>query len=341
MVRARTILSYLVLTTGGAGLVHASSVVCLMGPTGNTLVTTSCGQTFNSNEFMNWGAPTGSGGLGEAINPPSSLGQPVDTTASGGSGWVINDPIAVSSNMLIERADNTEFAWDQSLGSWVSPTYLVYGVGGSTSINTFAGHFNAPNLETNSSPYSSTSGYYGTSPQFGDPLLSAMANPQQTQQPCTTNSQAGCAQMSFNFGQSLFGVAFEVSNRSGQDSNFTATLDAYDSSGNLIGVYQVNDTAGGGTCPGLNNPNTPPNFSDPAPCNDAPIIQFYDPEGRIKSVVLTVNDNQGLFVDGLYLDVTTPDPGPATLIGGGLVVLALVARRLNRPRNSKGHQSRV
>lgn len=276
---------------------------------------------------MNWGAPVANGGLGEAVNPPSSLGQPVDTTAAGGGSWAVDEQIATTSNMMVERADNTAFAWDAAISQWVFPTFLVYGSGSPNSITTFAGHFNAPSYESSTSPYGAPSNYYGGVGQFGDPLLGAVANPQAPQ---------ADAQMTFDFSQALYGVAFQVSNASGTNTDFIATLDAYDGSGNLIGVYQVNTngTGDGGACPGLINPLLPPTYSDPSPCNNAPVIQFYDPEGRVKSVVLTVNDTQGLYVDGMYLDVSTPDPGPAPLIGGGLVILALLAKRLNRSQGA-------
>jgi hypothetical protein len=294
-----------------------------MGTSGTTLVTTACGQTFVSNEILNWGAPTASGGLGEATSAPLSPGQVVDVTAQPTTGAFAGDQIGVTSTMSIERADNTSYAWDQLAyggeGAWEFPTYIENEMGSNVSINTFAGNFNAPNLQTTSPAYGPQNLQY----QFGDQLLGAVATP---------GSNVGNAQMTFTFAQTLYGLAFQVSSATNPD--FIATLDAYDSSGNLIGVYQLNtnQTGVGGVCAGLNDPLPSPNTINPVVCNDAAVIQFYDPEGNIKSVVLTVNDTTGLFIDQLSMDADAPDPGTAPLIGGGLLVLALAAKRLSKAR---------
>ncbi|MGO9262155.1 MAG: hypothetical protein ACLQU1_38515 [Bryobacteraceae bacterium] len=252
-----------------------------------------------------------SGGLGEAINPTASnLGQSVNVTSADGV------QIGVTTNLTLERADNTDYAWDGS--AWVSPTTA----NGFPGINTFGGQFNAPSYDTGTAPYGPNNYPY----QFGDPLLGAVG---------TGSSNA---EMTFSFNQLLDGVAFQVS--SATNADFIATLDAYDSSGDLLGVYQLdtNGTGVGGTCATLTN-------IPPVPCNDAPVIQFYDPDGRIASVVLAVNDNTGLFVDGLSLmndpPNGAPEPEPAPLIGGGLIVLALIAKRVSRARQGKKNSLRI
>ncbi len=296
-------------------------MICSTGPTSSSLISTGCGQTFVANEFMNWGLPTSSGGLGQALDPPPNLGQSAIATASNGSGQLTSEQIAIDSkNMTLERFDNTTYAWDAALNEWVSPTFLEFGSSPSESVNTFAGQFDAPDLETSSAPY----GPGNLQNPFGDNLLGAVPN-------------AGSnAEMMLTFSQPLYGLAFEVS--SATNLNFIATLDAYNSSGGLIGVYQVNGTGVGGICAGLNN------SAGPVPCNDAPVIEFYDPQGRIASVVLTVNDTSGLFIDSMSLTslasgglTGAPESNTAPLIGIGLIVLALAAKRTSHwraPRKS-------
>jgi hypothetical protein len=294
-------------------------VICSVSTGGGPLGNTACGQTFIANDFLNWGAPTSSGGLGEAIEPDAfNLGQSVQVSSSSGI------EIDVSTGATLDRADNTEYAWDASIDKWVTQPFVTFG----QTINTFAGQFNAPSYQSSNAPY----GPNGYPYPYGDPLLGAVG------------STGGTTQMDFSFSQSLSGIAFDVS--SATNSDFVATLAAYTSSGALLGIYEVNTNGagGGGTCLGLDNPATGTN---PQPCNDAPVIQFYDPEGRIASVVLTVNDN-GLYVDQLSLDTIVsptnpiidptggaPEPGPECLTGGGLIALALVTRRLSRVRQKK------
>jgi hypothetical protein len=300
---------------------QASSAICSMAPTPtSTFTTTACGQMFTANDFLNWGAPVNSGGLGQAIDPSATdIGTSADvTTPNFGVGI---DVTADNPDDNLVRADNTAYAWDATSHQWVYPTIAT---GFSNTINTFAGQFNAPSCqqptttcEVSTPPY----GPYDYPYQFGDPLLGSVG-------------RSGDAEMTFSFTQGLYGVAFEVSSKTA--ANFIATLDAYDSSGDLLGVYQVNATGSGGVC------NTLTGFlmGGPTPCNDAPLIQFYDPDGRIASVVLTVNDT-GAYVDEMSLDVSsfsdasTPEPQTAPLIGLGLIVIALAARRVTRSRRNQ------
>ena len=293
----------LALAIGLAGGLKANSVLCSTGPTAASLVSTSCSQSFVATDFLNWGAPIPDGGLGEAFNPEAQeMDQSVVVATTQG---VVVD---ATTNMGLERADNTAYAWDAATGSWVNP-------GTTYDINTFAGHFGAPSTPT-------------STPAYGDALLGA-----------TGGSYSGSddAQLTLNFSQTIYGIAFDVSSAS--NANFIATLDAYDTMGDLLGVYQVNtnSTNVGGTCSTLTS--TP----NPIPCNNAPLIQFYDPEGRVASIVLTVNDTNGLYIDELGLttlasvwnsDPAAPDPQTATLIGGGLVFLALASKRV-RARQAK------
>jgi hypothetical protein len=296
----------LALSLGCVGGLKASSVLCMAGGGGGSLASTTCGQTFTASDFLNWGAPVGSGGLGEAVDPgATNLGSVVTVTSP------LDVGIDVTSNMTLERADNTYFAWiDTGTNSWEVPP----------NINTFDGQFNAPSTPSLTPPYGPNNYPY----QYGDPLLGAVGN-----------DYSSTPEMTLSFSSPLYGVAFEVSSKN--NPNFIATLTAYGPSGGELGVYQINTngTGLGGYCPGLLDPYSGGN---PVPCNDAPTIQFYDPEGRIASVVLTVNDPTGFFIDELGLDendTSTPEPGSAALIGVGLIGLALVAKRASRVRKAK------
>jgi hypothetical protein len=295
VVSVRTLLLLVLSIVNVQGL-KANSAVCMM--TAPSVVTVTCGQTFSANDFLNWGAPVSAGGLGEATIPGAVLGQSIQVTTTGGLG------INVLSKQTLERADNTTYAWDAATSSWVFPAVL------GDSIQTFSGQFNAPSEPT----YTGSSGpAYGPNNypyQFGDPLLGAV--PPGNIMP---------SEMQFDFSKSIFGIAFKIS--SAQATNFVATLSAYNSAMQLIGTYQLNTNGagGGGTCSSLSN------SSGPVPCNDAPVIQFYDPQGHIASVILTVNDMNGFFVDGLSINTTgAPEPATIPLIGGGLIALALAAK---------------
>lgn len=311
------------LLTGCVAGLRADSVICSLAAGSGPLVTQSgCNQSFVANDFMNWGAPVGQGGLGEAISPPSNQ-IPVNVTSEFGVG------ISVSSNMEMQRADNTEYAWDASTSQWVLPTVAN---GFAESINTFMGNFGAPSMPT----YTGTTNQPAYGPdnypyQFGDPLLAALPGQIASPGPFGGSGPVSSPDLVFTFNAPLFGIAFRVSSAANQ--NFSAVLDAYDSSNNLLGRYEVDDIGDGGICTTLSN------TSGPVPCNSAPLIQFYDPEGRIANVVLTMNgDPNGMYVDGISLlssDVGAPEPKSTILIGAGLILFALVSRRYSRSRKAK------
>jgi hypothetical protein len=217
------------------------------------------------------------------------------------------DSVAVTSNSDFEGLDNTALAWNGS--SWV-PAFLV------SPAATFAGHFNSETTTTGPPPEG----------VLGDNLLGAVAAPG------TTNANTT---VTLTFAQTLGFVEFQVSSLQGTDSNFVAELIAYDSHGNILGTYQVADTAGGGQCAGLGN------GAGPQPCNDAPFVQFYDPEDNIASVELIMNDPTGALIDTLDIGgppTTIPEPSSAALFGIGIMFVLFAAKRsrLNRLAVSAG-----
>jgi len=203
---------------------------------------------------------------------------------------------AASNTDSFEGLDNTSLAWNGS--SWV-PAFLV-----DPGVATFGGHFNSETTTTGPPPEG----------VLGDNLLGAIA-PNGTTNPNTIVNIA--------FTQALSFVEFQVSSLQGTNSNFTAQLIAFDSNGHILGTYQVVDTGGGGLCEGLSN------TAGPQPCNDAPYVQFYDPEDNIASVELIVNDTAGALLD--TLDVagvnSVPEPSSSSLFTIGILLVLFAAKR--------------
>jgi len=250
---------------------------------------------FTASATLDWGSPiqgsitgSNSGGLGQALT--STYPQPDGTTLNAA---VDGDAFTIASNDQLERADNTDLAWSSTFNAWV-PASIV----NSNNIY-FSGNFGAPNTPT-------------SQPQFGDNLLGAIA---------PSGNSNGAPTITLTFQHTLSYVAFQVSSKT--QANFTAELLAFDSQGNQLGTYMVQDTGDGGNCAGLNN-------SPPQPCDSAPLIQFYDAADNIASVELVMeNDTTGVFIDELEV---SPVPEPVTfwLIATGLILTVWMAKRKRR-----------
>jgi len=283
---------WMFLCFGSYTWIYAGSITCSSAVGSSSLVGTACGSLFTPNDFLDWGAPhaaSGYSGFGEAVNPAAA------TPPYGGSATTMNGVgVQVSSpnGMDIGRVDNTIYAWNGSF--WTLPD-LVAG----QPIYTFGGHFDAP--PTSSSP-------------FGDHLLGVF------------NSTGSTSEMLLNLtpNSHVGGVAFRVS--STYNSDFTALLEAYDATNNLLGRYQVAAQGLGGSCAGLSAPD---HGNDPVPCNDAPLIQFFDPSGQIASVKLSVDDPHGAVIDrlGLFEIQTVPEPGTELGAGIALGVILIFGRK--------------
>jgi hypothetical protein len=255
-------------------------------------------------ETVNWLT-----GLGEAYSGPHS-------GAWSTSNEAIN--VTLSSPATLQRSDNTAFAWDGS--EWTLPDFAPGGsvdVAGSTEyISTYAGHFGAPNLPSTSGPFATaTVGELGG--EFGDDLVGTL----------------GGAPLTITFSTPVTSVGFMVSARS--LANFTATLEAYDSAGDLLGTYMLTAMGLGGACSGLGDFSS----GNPQPCTDttsgyyspAPFIAFLGQNNDISKLVLQTDDNTGLFLDQMYLNEQVgpqvPEPETLILFGSGLCVFAWLLRR--------------
>jgi PEP-CTERM motif len=243
--------------------------------------------------FVDWGAPV----VGSIVGPPgSNLGglDPVSNqTWPVAVGTTLNaasnqNTFTITSNDQFLRADNTEMAWDGS--NWTPAMYV------NSSNIYFGGHFGAPSAPS-------------AQPQFGDNLLGAF-------EPAGTDN--GPPEITLSFSQTLSYISFQVSSAS--NANFTAELLAFDMFGQQIGTYMIADTGGGGNCAGL--AATPPQ-----PCNDAALIQFYDPGDKIASVeLIMLDDPTGVLIDELGV-ASIPEPGSWTLFALGLALILWAKRK--------------
>lgn len=252
-------------------------------------------------DSLNWGAPTassGPSGLGPALSGNSfsvTTTTPVQTrTATQDNAQVA---IYSSTSSTVTRAD--DFYWQWTGSAWVSGSNL------STPLTSFAGHFNS----------ASSTSLAAASPTNDDQLL---------------KSSSGAPLQLELLGYRAFGVWFQIASLSGTDSLFVAKVQTFDSSGNPIGSYQLNESGSygsGGVCGALE-------ANHPVACNDAPYVGFYDPEGRISSVYVSVFDPSnlttpiGFAIDSWQLDDDPiPEPAMVLMIGGGLAAIALYGRK--------------
>jgi hypothetical protein len=171
------------------------------------------------------------------------------------------------------------------------------------------------------------------------------------------------ARVSFNKGGlGVDEVAFSVVGRSNSQTNNQSTVSSQWLSGgsNPSGIFEVlvqaydnvNPTLGtllfsyevlvGGTNPAFGactaareSGGQGLDQSVPVPCNDSPIIDVKGTKGvfNIRSIVISsTTDSAGFYLDGLYYDqagaaIAAPEPTELFLIGGGLIVTALLAKR--------------
>jgi hypothetical protein len=298
--RQALFLTFLAAVMGMA--LEASSLTCqLTGPTGS-VVSTAC-TTQNqilSNDPVNWLSA-----FGEATFGPTS--GPFNTSNSA-------ENITLSSPGLLQRADNTVFAWDSATNSWSFPDFIA-----NENITTYQGQFNAPSSPT-SCPAGAPAG--SCSPWFGADLMGVVgANP-----------------LTISFSSPVTSAGFMISSRS--LANFQGTLQAYDFSNNLLGTYAIVANGLGGVCAGLGSLS--PN---PTPCNDAPLVAFLgsNPSApQISKLIVTTSqlgggrDTNGFFIDTLFIQdgSSVPEPSIILLFGSGLCAIGLLRRKRSKTGRS-------
>jgi len=260
------------------------------------------------NDSLDWGAPTTSGGLGAALTPGNTF--PVSTSVAVDA-WTVGDdgvslqlaPTYSGTAGSVVRADNAAWVW--AAHPTVGPArWVVPGSQGTpTNLALFAGNFNAPG-PTGPPVQGAGYGY-----PYGDHLVELQ--------------NGGPLELTF-LTQPALGVWFEISSIAGVNSNFDASVEAFDSSGNVLGTYSIQAGGSGGQCASLSQ-------NPPTPCNDAPYVGFYDPEGRIRSIYISVFDTSpnnnliGFAIDSLTVD-EVPEPSVPLMIGGGLAAFSLWRR---------------
>jgi hypothetical protein len=296
-----------------AGSLRASntlSLTCSLTVTGLALpggVTGSngCFQTsfINANvwDSLNWGAPTsavGPSGLGAATvgNSFNASSGPVATrTATQGNNQVAVQlaPGYLGTATSVTRVD--DLALEFNGVTWVSAASVA------PAVASFAGHFNSASANSPSST--------------GNDHLLELSN-------------GGPLELTL-LGAPAYGMWFQIAALgTSKNTLFVAQVQAFDSSGAPIGSYQLTESGSygsGGICSALN-------ANSPTPCADAPYVGFYDPEGRIKSIYVSVfnpgnlTSPIGFAIDSLLLS-EVPEPAMLLMIGGGLAAIALYGRK--------------
>lgn len=286
------------------GSLRASSTLACSGLTGfsglGTIGSNGCFTTdfatVTALDSLNWGAPistSGESGLGPATQGNSfALGfnDPVQSRTATASGYQVQIQLPSGSTPTAVTRMD-DFALLYNGSTWLPPD--------SSSPVGFAGHFGSAS---------------GSSPTpDGDSLVALPSG--------------GPLELSFlNPPDPVLGIWFRISALgSASDISFAATVQAFDAGGHPLGTYTLGkETPGtGGQCSTLGS--TPP-----VPCDDAPYVGFYDPEGRISSIYIsaTVGGSPvGFAIDSLYMDEEVPEPAVPLMIAGGLAAMALYRRK--------------
>jgi hypothetical protein len=250
-------------------------------------------------DSLNWGASVNSSGKGQSgLGPPT----PGNSFSITGSGQEVrsahNDSIEVEEGSGYTGTSNTvtravDLVYEYS---GALHGWQPPGFDGNPNYATFGGHFNSASTPT------------GTSDQileaFGGPLELVFLN------------------------EPAYGIWFDIS-ALGSLANtlFDVKITAYGSNSVLLGTYTVAETAGGtgGICTGLSD-------KPPQPCDNAPEVGFYDPEGRIRSIYISVFNPGNLNapvpfgIDKLEL-AEIPEPAAPWMIGAGLAAIAFYGRK--------------
>jgi len=321
-----------------AGLLAAAAGNLCASPTVFTCTLTNIGPTATTightcftflnitpTDSLDWGVTshylsgTGESGLGKALpgnNFPITNSSGPDVRSAGGLNIQVQRAATTGSpSANVTRVDDLVYEWNGSV--WQLP-----GGAGAPNVANFAGHFGS------NAPVQPPVPGHPNAPPAGAP-----AGDQLVKMP---NAGSSLELMFLN--RPLFGVWFSIasltcpvtsSNPVNTNCLFDATVQAFDVNGVSIGSYTLAEsgTSGtGGACTGLGT-----RVPGPVPCNDAPYVGFYDPEGRIRSIYVSVFNHNGttpvgFAIDSLYLE-PIPEPAVPLMIGGGLAAMALYRRK--------------
>lgn len=287
------------------GLAFASGITgCMLNSLSMNL-----NQCYSANTFfttpltLNWQTAFGKANLS---NPNNFSSTPWDTNIAGvnigvtaGADYTMTGPSTTSTTgaAQLARVNNEVYVWDSTHSAWIIPEFSM-----APSLHTditYDGHFGAP----------------GPSAPNGDGahLLEMYDG-------------AGSYVISFDQGMSAAGLLVSVQG-SGFNTNFDATIKAYDKNSNLLATYVINTTGVGGQCASLNN-------NPPTACNDAPFLGIKAPgdltSQQIYKIVVTANSGgvlDSMLLDSLQFQIAAPEPAMIFLCGGGLVLIGVLRRK--------------
>jgi len=289
--------------------------VCATGITGCLLNGQSLllNQCYNPNTFfsnsltVDWGTAFGQA-TGSPQNPTNPSLAPWNTSIAGVNVSVgVGTDFSGSGSPSLMRVNNEAFLWNGS--AWVNPQFLPTS-DPRYATDTYTGQFNAP----------------GPTPSSGDGdhllMVSGMTN---------GNFNTGSMVINLSQGVSSAGMLLSVLNTT-NNTNFGATIQAFDNHSNLLATYHIDTQGVGGECASLSVQ------SAPTPCNDAPFIGIQAPGNLsnqlIYQLVISATAPTG-GADSLLLDsfefqegVTLPEPTVVFLCGTGLVLIGLFRRKL-------------
>jgi hypothetical protein len=261
--------------------------------------------TTNVSDSLNWSAPyaaSGQSGLGAATLGNSFL---LSTTTPVANRTATEDNNQVAIQLApgytggavgLTRVDDAAEVWSG----------LAWVLAGAKDIASFQGHFNSNSIPSTQVP-------------VGDALVK--------------DTTGAPLELSF-LDQSVSGVWFQIASLIGTNSLFEAEVQAFNGK-TLLGTYTLTESGAygsGGKCTTLLV--SPP--TAPVPCNDAPYVGFYDPQGRITSIYISVfnpgsmSTPIGFAIDSLEISPETPgvpEPAMSLMIGSGLAAIALYRRK--------------
>jgi len=179
--------------------------------------------------------------------------------------------------------------------------------------NSFNGNFDSI-VTTNGTPTPGSPSPSDT--PYGDHLMGFVGNGQ------TLNSTG----LIIDLGQNnITSLGFRIAATHNTSFNMTLRLfDGLSGGGNSLGVFNLSNLTGGGTCASL---TASPGIS-PVACNTATFVAALN-FANVRSFSVMTNDLAGFYIDDLYL-TSTPEPTPLILAGFGLILVFIGKKKFTR-----------